>query len=60
MVSGANTQREIKRRFYVSMLGSLNQLAMGGSEGGCWSTQNGKRRCGVPVLRRVADVDAGR
>jgi hypothetical protein len=31
-----------KSRFHASILGSLRQLAHGGSDGACWSTQNGK------------------
>jgi hypothetical protein len=31
-----------RSRFHASILGSIRQLAHGGSDGACWSTQNGK------------------
>lgn len=33
-----------KSRFHASILGSIHQLAHGGSDGACWATQNGPFR----------------
>ena len=46
MVAGDSTRQihkaSAKSRFHASILGSIKQLAQGGSDGACWSTQNGE------------------
>lgn len=52
MTEAAKTtvRTSIKRRFYACVSGSLHQLGTGGSDGACWSTQNGT--CRASVYRR--------
>lgn len=53
MAEQKSQRTSITRRFHASILGSLHQLGTGGSEGACWSTQNGESAPARPRAWRL-------